>query len=253
LQSGKKKSETIHDLFLDYQKNCSPEIREKIIEYYFDLPKILSRKYVNRGVEFDDLLQVARIGLLNAVDRFDPDMGKDFLSYATPTILGEIKRYFRDKQWVIKVPRKIQEQNIAVNKAREELTKSLMRSPKVEEIAGYLNISREEVIEAIEGSYAYAPKSLDSEISSAEDEEQGLTLLDVIGEEDREIQKFENEDFINNLLSNLNEVEKLVITERFFARKSQCEVAGQINVSQMTVSRLEKKALQKLRKIMESR
>ena len=238
------------ELFLELEKTNDPRIREQLIERNLYIVEILSKKHANRGIEYDDLFQVARIGLIHAVDRFDVHKGFEFSSFATPTIIGEIKRHFRDKGWMIRVPRRIQELNIKVNNAKVELSQKLQYSPTVEEIADYLKITEEEVLEAMEGSNMYTPQSLDFSINSGDDKE--LTLKDLVGTEDFDYREIERADFLDHALKKLNEVEKKVLVDRFFNDKTQASLAEELDISQMTVSRMERRIIKKLKEEMES-
>lgn len=238
------------ELFLELEKTNDPSIREQLIERNLYIVEILSKKHANRGIEYDDLFQVASIGLIHAVDRFDVHKGFEFSSFATPTIIGEIKRHFRDKGWMIRVPRRIQELNIKVNNAKVELSQKLQYSPTVGEIADYLKITEEEVLEAMEGSNMYTPQSLDFSINSEDDKE--LTLKDLVGIEDFDYAEIEKIDFLDHALKKLNEVEKKVLVDRFFNDKTQASLADELDISQMTVSRMERRIIKKLKEEIES-
>lgn len=239
----------INKLFKEYRVTKDRGLRNQIFEKFMYIAEILSKKYVNKGVDFDDIYQVASIGLIYAIERFDPDKGFEFSSFATPTILGEIKKYFRDKEWIIKVPRRIQDLYRKINQAKEILQHQLARVPNVRDIADYLDVTQEEVIEAMEGSYAYAPASLDVKLSNSH-EDSDLSLFEILGIEDSEIAEIENKDLIKNLFSTMTGYDKKIIVDRFYNNKSQNEIAVELGVSQMTVSRLEKKIISKLREKM---
>lgn len=241
-----KRKANVEILFKEYIVTKDKGLRNKIFEEFMYIAEILSKKYVNKGVDFDDIYQVASIGLIYAIERFDPSKGYEFSSFATPTILGEIKKYFRDKEWIIKVPRRIQDSYRKINQAKEALQHKLMRVPTVEDIAQYLDLSHEEVIEAMEGSYAYAPSSLDVKITNSNDESD-LSLFEILGIEDNKIAEIEDIDFLRNIFTNMSEYDKKIIVDRFYQNKSQNEIANELGVSQMTISRLEKKILSKLR------
>lgn len=234
-------------LFEIYSKNQDMAVRNELIERNYYIAKILAKKYVNKGIEYEDILQVASLGLVYAVERFDVDKGFAFSSFATPTIIGEIKKYFRDKGWQIRVPRRIQELSGKVKVAKVELEQTLGKTPKVSDIANFLDVSEEEVLEAMDASMAYSPTSLDLQVGSSDGE--GDTVLhQLIGEDDANFEAIENEDFMKNITQNLDEREKMIISGRYFENKTQMEIADELGVSQMTVSRLEKKILEKLRK-----
>jgi len=234
------------DLFSEYEKERKIEVRNKIFDKYKYMAEIISKKYNNRGIEYEDLYQIACMGLIYAIDRFDISKGYEFTSFATPTILGEIKKYFRDKGWAIKVPRKIQEISKKVNETNNLLSNKLQRTPSVKEIAEYISCTEEEVLEAFEAGKMFTSQSLDIKIDS-NGEESEATLMDLVGIEDKNFIEIENNDFIRKSLDKLNELEKQIIMNRYFNNKTQSDIAKQLNISQMTVSRVEKKSLEKLR------
>lgn len=235
-----------YDLFLLYKENKDIEVRNQIFEKYKYMAEIISRKYINRGIEFDDIYQIACMGLIFAIDRFDITKGFEFTSFATPTILGEIKKYFRDKGWAIKVPRKIQEISRKVNEYSNILSNQLHRAPTIKEIAEYANSSEEEVLEAFEAGKMFNSQSLDEKFDMNSDDSD-LSLMDIVGEEDKHFIRIENKDFIDKSMNKLNDLEKDIITKRFYHNKTQSDIAKELNISQMTVSRIEKKSLEKLR------
>lgn len=233
-------------LFKIFKEKRERDVREELIYRHMYITDILSRKYMNKGIDHEDIKQVASLGLIYAIDRFDPDRGFEFSSFATPTIIGEIKKYFRDKGWSIRVPRRIQELSKKVSNAKEDLQKTLQRAPLISDISDYLGVTDEQVIEAIEASYVYAPRSLDTPID-VESDDYDTSFGDLIGEEDKQFVKFENREFIKSCMEKLDEVETLIIKERYFDEKTQIDVARKLNVSQMTISRMEKKIIKKFR------
>lgn len=237
-------------LFKVLKETKDSKIREVLIERYLYIAEILAKKYTNRGIEYDDIYQVACIGLIYAIDRFDVDKGFKFSSFATPTIIGEIKKYFRDKGWTIKVPRRIQELSKKINNAKVTLSQKLQRSPTVTDIAEYLDCTEEEVLEAMEASKVYTPQSLDLTYDSSNDDKD-VNLADLIGEEDVYFNKIENNDFLLRSIKKLNDMEKKILIDRYFNRRTQVAIAKDLNISQMTVSRVEKRVIEKLRKEME--
>lgn len=250
---GKQKKmgkQEIKELFKEYKETQDKEIREILIEQHLYIAEILSKKYSNRGIDYDDIYQVACIGLIYAVDRFDVDKGFEFSSFATPTIIGEIKKHFRDKGWTIRVPRRIQELSKRINNAKVTLSQDLQRSPTIEDIAEYLNCTEEEVLEAMEASKVYTPQSLDLTYDSNNDDKE-VNLGDLIGEEDMYFSKIENNDFLLKGMEKLNDVEKKVLIDRYFNKKTQVSIAEELGISQMTVSRVEKRVIEKFRKEME--
>lgn len=233
-------------LFAKYQKDRDVATRNEIVSKYLYLAEIISRKFLNRGMDYEDIYQVACIALIKAVERFSPDKGVKFVSFATPTIIGEIKRYFRDKGSVIRIPRRIYEAYQKVNHAREYLVQELQRAPKVEEIAEYLNISEEMVLEIVESWNAYNIQSFEQNAFSDDDVE----LHETIGEDDATFERIENRDFLEKSLDRFNEAERGFITMRYFENKTQKEIAEKMGVSQMYISRLERKVLERFRKIL---
>lgn len=242
--------EDTKELFRLYKENPTKEIRDTLIEKNLYIAEILAKKYANRGIEYDDIFQVASIGLIYAIDRYDIDKGYEFSSFATPTIIGEIKKYFRDKGWAIRVPRRIQELSKKINLAKNELSQELQRVPTVEDIAKYLDITEEEVLEAMEASKVYTPQSLDVTYDS-QSEDKEVNLAELIGEEDYYFDRIENNDFLMRTMGKLNDMEREILIERYFNKKTQVNIAKSMNISQMTVSRIEKRVLEKLKKEIE--
>lgn len=235
-----------YDLFLLYHETKDIEIRNQIFEKYKYMAEIISRKYSNRGIEHDDIYQIACMGLIFAIERFDITKGFEFTSFATPTILGEVKKYFRDKGWAVKVPRKIQEISRKVNEYNNILTARLHRAPTIKEIAEYISSTEEEVLEAFEAGRMFNSQSLDEKFDLSRDDND-ISLMDVVGAEDKHYNLIENLDFLNKSMSKLNELEKNIIIKRFYENKTQSDIAKELKISQMTVSRIEKKSLEKLR------
>ena len=234
------------ELFLEYYKTKDQDLRTILIEEYLYIAEILSKKYIGKGIDYDDIYQVASIGLIYSVDRFDPTKGYVFSSFATPTIIGEIKKYFRDKGWTIRVPRRIQELSKKIMIAKNKLSQEYQRTPTVEDIAEFLNASPEEIIESMEASKVYTPQSLDIVYDSGDDKK--MSLQDLIGEDEKYFDKIDLKDFLLKSMKNLNEVEKTILIDRYFNKKTQIVIAKKLNISQMTVSRIEKKVLEKMRK-----
>jgi RNA polymerase sigma-B factor len=202
---------------------------------------ILIKKYLNKGVDYDDLYQVAAMALVSAVDRFDPAKGFEFTSFAAPTILGEIKKYFRDKEWSLKVPRRLKEISTRIPSAKEELHMKIQRAPTVAELAGYMSCSEEELLEAMESSKAYGAYSLSqSSFEGVEDGDKDFYLEKFTAIEDKGYDNLEFTEIIRNVVTNLNDKEKRIFRKRFIENKTQTEIAKEIKVSQMTISRTEK-------------
>ncbi|MBF4762572.1 RNA polymerase sigma factor SigF [Nocardioides islandensis] len=222
--------------------------RDELVHLHLPLVEHCARRFRNRGEPFEDLVQVGTIGLLKSIDRFDSDRGVEFSTYATPTIIGEIKRYFRDKGWAIRVPRRLQELRMQIGAATAELTQSLGRSPTPRELAETIGCSVEEIIEGIESSNAYSTLSLDA---SDDSEEGGNTMLDAIGIEDENLEHVEIRESLKPLLDALEPREKKILLLRFFKNRTQTQIAEEIGVSQMHVSRLLTRTLGQLRDSLE--
>lgn len=235
------------DMFYTYKERLDVDSRNAIVSKYLYLAEIISKKFLNRGVEYDDIYQVASVALINAVERFSPDKGVKFASFAAPTIIGEIKRYFRDKSSTIRIPRKIYENYQKVNHAREKLTRELERAPRIPEIASYLNISEETVLEIIESWNVNNMHSFDQNVYQDDD----LELHETIGLEETTFERIENRDFLEKSLEKFNETEKIFIEQRYFKGKTQKEISEILGVSQMYVSRLEKKVLTRFKSILD--
>jgi RNA polymerase sigma-B factor len=218
-------------------------LRERTIEAWLPMARRLTRRYANRGEPFDDLLQTATIGLIKAVDGFDPGHGTDFVNYAIPTILGEIKRYFRDRTWSMRIPRRLQEMRLAINNAQAELSQTLNRAPTVADIASHLDVSEEAVLEGLEGGRAYRAVSLSAPIG----DDSGFDLAETLGGEDNGYELAELRVTMPSALATLTEREQRIIALRFYGNQTQTSIAEQIGVSQMHVSRLLAGALRKLR------
>jgi RNA polymerase sigma-B factor len=236
------------ELFAEFQRTRDPALREKLIMAHMNLVRYLARKFANRGEPLEDLIQVGTIGLINAIDRFEPDRGVRFATYATPTIVGEIRRYFRDRGWALKVPRRLQELSLAVTKATDELTQDLNRAPTIREIAERLGVSEDEALEAMELGELYQLPSLDSALG--EDGDDSRTVLsDYVGEIDSEMERFERRNRLTQAVRELPPRERQIIELRFFQSLSQTEVARRMKISQMHVSRLQHRAIERLRQL----
>ncbi|TCO78075.1 SigB/SigF/SigG family RNA polymerase sigma factor [Marinisporobacter balticus] len=235
------------ELFEIYNQTKDKTIRNELVNRYLYIAQILSKKYINKGIEYEDLYQIASLGLIFAIERFDITKGFEFSSFATPTIIGEIKKYFRDKGWAIRVPRRIQELSKKISNTRNVLTQELQRTPKVIDIAEYLGCTEEQVLEAMDASQVYTPKSLDISYDNSGDDKD-VQLKDLIGENDKYFDILENKDFIKESMKKLNELEVKIIKYRFFENKTQSQAAKLLDVSQMTISRMEKKVIDKFKK-----
>jgi len=241
--------EETEELFRQYIQTRDPKIRDQLVMMHQNLVRFLAGKFANRGEPLEDLVQVGVIGLINAIDRFDPTRGTKFSTYATPTIVGEIRRHFRDKAWSLKVPRRLQELNLAANKAAEELSQRLGHPPTIQEIAKEIGASEEETLEAIELGNAYDTVSLDSKLAY-EGESAPLTLAEFVGDVDGSLQSIETYGDLKQAIECLEPREKAIIYYRFFKDMSQTEVAKRLNISQMHVSRLQQKAVKRLKELL---
>jgi len=236
--------ETERQLLLRYHLEGDLAAREELTERFLPLARDLALRYTYTDEPFDDLLQVASLGLIKAIDRFEPGRGTKFTSYAAPTILGELKRHFRDKGWSLHVPRDLQERTLAVSRATEILSKELGRSPKVREVAGHLGCSVEKVLEAQEAAASYEAASLDA--PAARDDGESASLVDMLGREDSAYDLVEDRDAIASTWMALPEVERQVLQLRFMQDLTQREIGEKIGYSQMHVSRLLRRALKRL-------
>ena len=219
-------------------------VRDELVEMHLPLVEYLARRFRNRGEPLDDLVQVATIGLIKSVDRFDLERGVEFSTYATPTIVGEIKRHFRDKGWAIRVPRRLQELKLALTKATQELSQRNGRSPTVAEMAGHLKLTEEEVLEGLESANAYSAVSLDAPDGGDDD---SPSVQDTLGITDEAIEGVEYRESLKPLLEKLPPREKKILLLRFFGNMTQSQIATELGISQMHVSRLLARTLTQLR------
>jgi RNA polymerase sigma-B factor len=238
-------------LFKQYEATRDKRLRNRLVSMHMNLVRYLASKFAGRGEPYDDLVQVGTIGLINAVDRFEPQRGMKFSTYATPTIAGEIRRHFRDKAWSVRAPRRLQELNLAVSKAQESLTNRLGRSPTICEVAEMLGITEEETLQAIEAGGAYDAVSLDSKFGGDEDSS-SYYVADSLGEDDIDISNLTQHAALTEAIDKLAPKDRTVITCRFFHDMSQAEIASLLNISQMHVSRLQKRALKTLQTLLKT-
>ncbi|MGD8192624.1 RNA polymerase sigma factor SigB [Brevibacillus ginsengisoli] len=238
--------EDAYALIEQLKENPTPEIQTELVLYYRDLVESLASRFARRHEMVEDLRQVGMIGLLAAFRRYDASFGRSFESFAVPTIVGEIKRYMRDKTWSVHVPRRIKELGPRIKKAIDELTIQLQRSPQIADIAAFVKVSEEEVLETLEMGRNYHSLSMDSEIE-AEMDGNTVTLLDLIGQADNGYEKIDQEMLISNLFHVLTEREKKVISLTFYENLSQKQAGEVLGISQMHISRLQRRALHKLR------
>jgi RNA polymerase sigma-B factor len=237
-------------LFLELGDEATPQerrttCREELVQLHLPLVDHCARRFANRGEPLDDLVQVGTIGLIKSVDRFDTERGVEFSTYATPTIIGEIKRYFRDKGWAIRVPRRLQELRMSISSVTGELSQELGRSPTPREIADKIGVGVEEVMEGLESANAYSTLSLDAGDSS--EDSGSLSMLDTLGMDDAALDHVEIRESIKPLIEQLPTREKTILMLRFFRGMTQSQIAAEIGVSQMHVSRLLNRTLEQLR------
>ena len=230
--------------FAEFATTRDAGIRDQLIEAHLGLAEYLARRFSNRGEPMDDLVQVASVGLVKAVDRFDPERAVEFSTYATHTIVGELKRHFRDKGWAVRAPRRMQELYLRLGKLVSTMSQEMGRSPTIPEMAAEAQVSEEEVLEALEAGQAYRFTSLDAPSPGDEDSE---SLAAHLGEEDAEMQGAEHRAALSPLIAKLPEREQTILHLRFFEGLTQSEIAAQLGISQMHVSRLLARSLAQLR------
>lgn len=231
--------------FAEFAETRSPELRNELIEAHIGLAEYLARRFSNRGEALDDLVQVASVGLLKAVDRFDPERAVEFSTYATHTIVGELKRHFRDKGWAVRAPRRMQELYLRLGQVVSTLSQELGRSPTIQELAHDAQVSEEEVLEALEAGQAYRFASLDA--PAAGGDEDGDNMGSTLGTEDRDLTEAEHRAAIAPLIAKLPQREQTILHLRFFEGLTQSEIASRLGISQMHVSRLLARSLAQLR------
>jgi RNA polymerase sigma-B factor len=219
-------------------------VRDELVEMHLPLVEYLARRFRNRGEPLDDLVQVATIGLIKSVDRFDLERGVEFSTYATPTIVGEIKRHFRDKGWAIRVPRRLQELKLSLAKATGELSQRNGRAPTVAELAAHLQLSEDEILEGLESANAYSAVSLDAPDTGDDD---SPAVADSLGATDEALEGVEYRESLKPLLERLPPREKKILLLRFFGNMTQSQIAAELGISQMHVSRLLARTLAQLR------
>jgi RNA polymerase sigma-B factor len=239
-------------LLIRYHEQHDMSAREELVERFLPLARQLARRYQRQNEPLDDLMQVASMGLVKAIDRFDPARGTAFSTYAVPTILGELKRYFRDSGWAVHVPRGMQERVMKLDQASQELHRRLGRSPSASELAAELGLTSEEVLEAMEAASAYDSISLDEQRSESSDSQEP-TYADSLGREEERYDLVEYGATIAPTMKALSDRERLILHLRFVEDLTQSEIADRIGVSQMHVSRLIRRALARLRAVARER
>ncbi len=235
--------------FLAYYESKDEELRNQLVEKYLYLVDILIRKYQGKGIDPEDIYQVGALGLILAVQRFNPTLGYEFTTFATPTILGEIKKHFRDKGWSMRVPRRLKEIAITIPKVRDQLTGQMGRLPTVEELAQAMNVSVEELLEAQESSLAYEASSLNQ---AFEDDGEHMVYEKYTASTEKGYRDIEIRDAIQRVLDTQSDTNKYIFRERFVEEKTQEEIAKALGVSQMTVSRAEKKLRERFKEELSS-
>jgi RNA polymerase sigma-B factor len=234
------------DLLRRYHENGDLAAREQLIEDHMSLVRSLARRYSYRGEQLDDLVQIGAIGLIKAIDRFDINRGVELTTYATPNIIGEIKRHFRDRGWSVRVPRGLQELNVQLSRLVEQLTVQFSRSPTISELAKAAGVDEEDVLEALESGRAYSSLSLSS-ASGGQDDDDEVDPLETIGVEEREYEVSEDRAVLAPGFRVLDDRERTILHLRFFEGLTQSQIATQIGISQMHVSRLIRRSLEKIR------
>jgi RNA polymerase sigma-B factor len=237
--------ERTKELFRLYKEEGNEKAREELIVSHLNLVRFLAGKFQDRGEPIGDLVQVGTIGLIKAIDRFDPDRGLEFTTFATPTIMGEIKRHFRDKGWSVRVPRRLQELSSRVNKANDDLTRELQRPPSVQEVADYLGVSVDEVLEAMESSRAYSSVSLEGPGDGEGDE--APAVIDHYASVDTDLVSSDDRMLLEDIISTFSSNEQEILRMRFDEDLTQAEIADKMGISQVQVSRLLRKVLNRMR------
>lgn len=232
----------LDERFAEYRRTNDRELRNELIEAHMRLAEFLSRRFQHRGESLDDLRQVALVGLLKAVERFEPERGLQFSSFATPTIIGELKRHFRDKGWAVRVPRRVQELHLELDQTIASLTQELRRPPSTTEIAARAGAWEEDVLEAMEANGLYRLPSIDA----SRNDDDGGSIDSRVGVTDEEFDAVDDRVAVRELLSVLPERERRIVYLRFFEGRTQSEIAVEIGISQMHVSRLLTKSLETL-------
>jgi RNA polymerase sigma-B factor len=231
----------------EYARTGDKVLRDEIVGSQVGLAEYLARRFKNRGEPIEDLIQVALLGLLKAVERFDPGRGLEFSTFATPTIVGELKRHFRDKGWAVRVPRRVQELHLRMGTVVNSLSQELGRSPTIPEIASRAEVSVDEVLEAMEAGRAYRFSSIDAPAAGDDDDRAPSPAAAQLGEDDTGLEEVEQRMLLSPLIASLPKREQMIIHLRFFRGMTQSEIATRLGISQMHVSRLLARSLAQLR------
>jgi RNA polymerase sigma-B factor len=245
--SGPERTREDRELFLRHQRDRDPAAREALVERFLPLARQLARRYQRADEPLEDLVQVAALGLIKAIDRFSPEREVAFSSYAVPTILGELKRHFRDRTWAVRVPRDLQELALRVDRAVSDLSKESGRAPSVQDIAQRVGATEEHVLEALEASGAYRATSFDAPRAGGGQEDSGDSLKDAVGHEDFGFGLAEDRATLDRLMQAIGPREREVLRLRFVEDMTQAEIGERIGVSQMQISRLIRQSLARLR------
>ncbi len=233
--------------FAELARTGSPAIRNELVESFAPLAEYFAKRYKDRGVESEDLRQVAQLALVSAVDRFDPEFGVQFSTFAGRTIDGELKKYFRDRSWAVRVPRSLQERSAPLRQVREQLSNEQSRPPTIEELAERADLSVDEVIEALDAQSAYRASSIDAGRGDDDDE---MAFSSRLGASDPGFHRTELEMALRDMVAELSERDRTIIELRFFEELSQTEIAERVGISQVHVSRLLRRSLEELREKM---
>lgn len=236
-------------LFKNYENTKDSEVREKIILFYEPLVKLLAVKYSNRGIQVEELVSVGNIALIRAIERYKSNKGASFTTYLSNVILGEIKHFFREQGWGLRVPRQLQENYLRINKIIEELTQKLNKSPTIPEIAAKVKLSEEKVLEAIEVGDAYRPISIDAEYEFSNGE--NTKIVNFLGKEDKELKRIIDKIDVEEILDRLGKRERLIIILYYYHGLNQREIAKKLGMSQMHVSRLQRQAMESLKRLLD--
>ena len=239
--------EEVRRLLREYAAKRDPAVRDRLVELNSDLVRYIARRFANRGEPLEDIEQVGFVGLIQAIERFDPSLENEFSTFATPTIAGEIRRYFRDRSWAVRVPRRLQENLMRVNGASQALQAELGRTPSVAEIAQRLGLEPEDVLAALEVQPAQHTISLEAPTSTSSSEDT-VTLGERLGQEDANLARVEAQGVLDRVMSHLTPRERRILALRFVEQLPQTEVAKRLGISQMHVSRLQRAAIEHLRK-----
>jgi RNA polymerase sigma-B factor len=239
----------VRQLLREYSRSRDPAVRDRLVDLNADLVHFIARRFANRGEPLEDVEQVGFLGLIHAIERCDPSLENEFSTFATPTIMGEIRRYFRDRSWALRVPRRLQENLLRVNAASQQLNSELGRSPTINEIGERVGLEPEDVLAALEVSPAQRTISLDGVPAGGADD--AVTLAERLGGEDSNLDRVEMRSLLEQAMAHLNPREREIMALRFIEELPQTEVARRLGISQMHVSRLQRAAVEHLRREMQ--